>query len=145
MRPKAGFRTVNCRYIPIAPKITALRSSPMVNFCSEKFLLCFVAAVLTFFIAGLLYLLCLKHVDNLGAYSIPSGDRPSHPICLQHLCSNHETNGLSSAAFLHLIDCFAIGSADLQNVLGSRWVSFDPEGVHRIHSGGMSSRNIGGP
>jgi hypothetical protein len=28
--------------------------------------------VLTFFIAGLLYLLCLKHVDNLGAYSIPS-------------------------------------------------------------------------
>ncbi len=22
------------------------------------------------------------HVDNLGAYSIPSGDRPSHPICL---------------------------------------------------------------
>jgi len=28
--------------------------------------------VLIFFIAGLLYLLCLKHVDNLGAYSIPS-------------------------------------------------------------------------
>jgi hypothetical protein len=28
--------------------------------------------MLTFFIAGLLYLLCLKHVDNLGAYSIPS-------------------------------------------------------------------------
>ena len=46
----------------------------MVNFCSEKFLLCFVAVVLTFFIAGLLYLLCLKHVDNLGAYSIPPGD-----------------------------------------------------------------------
>jgi hypothetical protein len=44
----------------------------MVKFCSEKFLLGFIAAVLTFFIAGLLYLLCLKHVDNLGAYSIPS-------------------------------------------------------------------------
>src|SRR5437763_430905 len=57
----------------------------MVNFCSEKFLLCFVAVVLTFFIAGLLYLLCLKHVDNLGAYSIPSGDRPSHPIWLRKL------------------------------------------------------------
>jgi hypothetical protein len=28
--------------------------------------------VLTFFIAGLLYLLCFEHVDNLGAYSIPS-------------------------------------------------------------------------
>jgi hypothetical protein len=28
--------------------------------------------VVSFFIAGLLYLLCLKHVDNLGAYSIPS-------------------------------------------------------------------------
>jgi hypothetical protein len=22
-----------------------------------------------------------ERVDNLGAYSIPSGDRPSHPIC----------------------------------------------------------------
>ena len=33
--------------------------------------LCFVAAVLTFFIAGLLYLLCFEHVDNLGAYSFP--------------------------------------------------------------------------
>jgi len=43
--------------------------------------------VLTFFIAGLLYLLCLEHVDNLGAYSIPSGDRPSHPIWLRKLSS----------------------------------------------------------
>ncbi len=58
----------------------SLRSSPTVNFCCEIFLLSFIATVLTFFIAGLLYLLCLKHVDNLGAYSIPSGDRPSHPI-----------------------------------------------------------------
>src|SRR4029077_11885609 len=48
------------------------RSNPIVSFCSEKFLICFAAAVLTFFIAGLLYLLCFKHVDNLGAYSIPS-------------------------------------------------------------------------
>jgi hypothetical protein len=36
--------------------------------------------VLTFFIAGLLYLLRFERVDNLGAYSIPFGDRPSHPI-----------------------------------------------------------------
>ena len=48
------------------------RSNPIVSFCSPKLLVCFVAAVLTFFIAGLLYLLCFKHVDNLGAYSIPS-------------------------------------------------------------------------
>src|SRR5437588_13114180 len=48
------------------------RSNPTVNFCGEIFLLDFAATVLTFFIAGLLYLLCLKHVDNLGAYSIPS-------------------------------------------------------------------------
>jgi hypothetical protein len=26
------------------------------------------------------FYLCFEHVDNLGAYSIPSGDRPSHPI-----------------------------------------------------------------
>jgi hypothetical protein len=48
------------------------RSRPMINLGCEKFLLGFVPPVLTFFIAGLLYLLCLKHVDNLGAYSIPS-------------------------------------------------------------------------
>jgi len=29
----------------------------------------------SFFIAGLLILLCLKYVDNLGAYSIPFGYR----------------------------------------------------------------------
>src|SRR5215831_11526326 len=27
------------------------------------------------------YLLRFERVDNLGAYSIPSGDRPSHSIC----------------------------------------------------------------
>ena len=47
------------------------RSNPIVNFCSEKFLVCFAALVLSFFMAGLLYLLCFEHVDNLGAYSIP--------------------------------------------------------------------------
>jgi hypothetical protein len=41
--------------------------------------------MLTFFIAGLLYLLRFERVDNLGAYSIPFGDRPSHPICFQQL------------------------------------------------------------
>jgi hypothetical protein len=44
----------------------------MVSFGWEKFLFCFAATVLIFFIAGLLYLLCFEHVDNLGAYSIPS-------------------------------------------------------------------------
>jgi len=49
------------------------RANPIVSFCPEKFLICFAAAVLTFFIiAGLLYLLRFKRVDNLGAYSIPS-------------------------------------------------------------------------
>jgi hypothetical protein len=38
-----------------------------------------VAAVLSFFIAGLLYLLCFKHVDNLGAYSITSETGPLIP------------------------------------------------------------------
>ncbi|HZW91862.1 MAG TPA: hypothetical protein VFF64_02720, partial [Candidatus Eremiobacteraceae bacterium] len=33
------------------------------------FLLCCAVAVLTFFIAGLLYLLRFKRVDNLGAYT----------------------------------------------------------------------------
>jgi hypothetical protein len=47
------------------------RSKPIVSFCSRKFLICFAAAVLIFFIAGLLYLLRFERVDNLGAYSIP--------------------------------------------------------------------------
>ncbi|MFZ1918903.1 MAG: hypothetical protein WAU58_15115, partial [Terriglobales bacterium] len=47
-------------------------SSPTVNFCSEIFMLRCASTVLTFFIAGLLYLLCFEHVDNLGAYCIPS-------------------------------------------------------------------------
>jgi len=45
--------------------------NPMVSFCSEQFLLCLAAAVLIFFIVGLLYLLRFERVDNLGAYSIP--------------------------------------------------------------------------
>jgi hypothetical protein len=52
----------------------------MISFGCAFFLLCFASVVLTFFIAGLLVYLCFEHVDNLGAYSIPSGDRPSHPI-----------------------------------------------------------------
>jgi hypothetical protein len=34
-------------------------------------------------LAGLLIYLCFEHLNNLGAYSIPSEDRPSHHICLQ--------------------------------------------------------------
>ena len=34
---------------------------------------------------GELNLLRFERVDNLGAYSIPFGDRPSHPICLRQL------------------------------------------------------------
>jgi hypothetical protein len=48
------------------------RSNPMVSFGREKFLLAFLAAVLPFFIAALLYLLRFERVDNLGAYRIPS-------------------------------------------------------------------------
>jgi hypothetical protein len=44
----------------------------MVSFCCERFLFLFTAAVLTFFIAGLLYLLRFERADNLGAYRIPS-------------------------------------------------------------------------
>jgi hypothetical protein len=43
----------------------------MVSFRSEKFFVWLAAAVLTFFIAGLPYLLRFERVDNLGAYRIP--------------------------------------------------------------------------
>jgi hypothetical protein len=48
------------------------------------------SAVLIFFIARLLYLLRFDHVDNLGAYSIPSGDRPSYPIWLHQQSRLHQ-------------------------------------------------------
>jgi len=57
----------------------------MVSFCCEKFLLCFVATVLTFFIAGLLYLLCFEHVDNLGAYT---ASRPETGLLSPSGCNN---------------------------------------------------------
>jgi hypothetical protein len=42
----------------------------MVSVCREISLLCFVAVVLTFFIAGLLFICASEHVDNLGAYTV---------------------------------------------------------------------------
>ena len=56
------------------------KSRPIVNFCSAKVLISFAVAVLTFFIAGLLYLLRFERVDNLGAYSIPSETGPLIPF-----------------------------------------------------------------
>jgi len=40
------------------------------------------AAVLTFFIAGLLYLLRFERVDNLGAYAIAAVTRRTHACCI---------------------------------------------------------------
>src|SRR5450432_1780663 len=48
------------------------RSNPIVSFCCEIFLLCFLAAMLTLLHCRSPFYLCLEHVDNLGAYSIPS-------------------------------------------------------------------------
>src|SRR5262249_31168212 len=55
------------------------KSNPIVSF-PPKFFSPVAAAVVVFFIAGLLYLLRFERLDNLGAYSIPYGDRPSHSI-----------------------------------------------------------------
>ena len=44
----------------------------MVDFSPATFSILCAVVVLTFFIAGLLYLSRFERVDNLGAYSIPS-------------------------------------------------------------------------
>jgi transaldolase len=55
-----------------------------------------------------------KHVDNLGAYSIPSGDRPSHPIC----------KCLSDAGIpTNLTLCFSPNQALLVAKAGATYVS----------------------
>jgi hypothetical protein len=58
--------------------------------------------VLTFFIAGLLYLLRFERVDNLGAYSIPFGDRPSHLIWLCKLSTTSKRLGKYRSPLLQL-------------------------------------------
>ena len=80
--PPAWLSELSPASVPAAPRPASSsrqyqldrspRSNPIVSFCSEKFLRCFVATVLTFFIAGLLLSLRFERVDNLGAYSIPS-------------------------------------------------------------------------
>ena len=57
----------------------------MVSFGCEIFLLGFATTVLTFFIAGLLYLLCLEHVDNLGAYT---ASRPETGLLIPSVFAN---------------------------------------------------------
>ena len=47
--------------------LTSLRRSALVNLFQDES-----SVLVIFFIAGLLYLLRFKRVDNLGAYSIPS-------------------------------------------------------------------------
>jgi hypothetical protein len=67
------FRQHPASFIQYAvPARSIPQVQPIVSFCSAEFPACFTAAVLISFIAGLLYLLCFEHVDNLGAYSIPS-------------------------------------------------------------------------
>jgi hypothetical protein len=64
--------------------VIAARSIPQVQperqFVISKILRRLSTAVLTFFFAGLLYVLRLERVDNLGAHSIPSETGPSHRI-----------------------------------------------------------------
>jgi hypothetical protein len=56
------------------------------------------AAVLTFFIAGLLYLLCFKHVDNLGARTLPAfATITSCPSSFNNRLTHGECIPLSSA------------------------------------------------
>src|SRR5438552_2043288 len=88
------------------------RSRPIVCFCSEKFLICCAPAVLTFFIAGLLYLLCFEHVDNLGAYSIPSENGLLIPSDYVNYHLARETtdctgkSGVGTVLLLRLPDCW---------------------------------------
>src|SRR6516225_11246441 len=62
------------------------RSKPMVSFCCLKFLPCFAATVLPFFIAGLLFICASMHVDNMGAYSIPPETGLLIPSGFDSLC-----------------------------------------------------------
>src|SRR5436305_13928980 len=70
----------------------------MVKLDCEKFLLGFVAAVLTFFIVGLLYLLCFKARRQLGSVQHPVGDRSSHPIWLHQLRAGRNPSSHTASA-----------------------------------------------
>ena len=66
--------------------------------------------MLTFFIAGLLYLLCFEHVDNLGAYSIPS----ETGLLIPSVNNNHEGRKASAVSAARTLRCrfFYRGFAD---------------------------------
>jgi hypothetical protein len=83
---------------PVGVKGILVRSEFFVLFSVTKFLLppscrcrhasirthCFATAVLTFFIAGLLFL-CASSTWILGSVQHPVGDQPSHLICFRQL------------------------------------------------------------
>jgi hypothetical protein len=64
--------------VPSPTKAISAQTAPSKPLLAKRLLRVREAAeYLSVSIAGLLYLLCFEHVDNLEAYSTPSGDRPS--------------------------------------------------------------------
>jgi hypothetical protein len=94
-----------CRLI-----VDLLRSTRIVSFCSEIFLFCFTATVLTFLIAGLLYLLCFEHVDNLGAYSIQSETGLLIPSDFVNRCDNFREamSNTTETEQLNAVQCLSL-------------------------------------
>ena len=68
------------------------RSSPMVSCCCEIFLLCFVAAVLTFFIAGLLFICALS--------TSITWERTPHPVRRPAFSSHLITSTIPESSYV---------------------------------------------
>src|ERR1700722_20057628 len=76
------------------------------------------------------FYLCLEHVDNLGAYSIPSGDRPSHPIWFRKPSANSKRRGRTFPGYCNFaysaLACLKTGiseSASFQRVRKSLYAA----------------------
>ena len=69
------------------------RSSPMVSFCCEIFLPCFATAVLTFFIAGLLFICALSTSITWER----TASRPETGLLIPSVSNNHHTKTLEPA------------------------------------------------
>ena len=133
----------------------------MVNLGCQKFLLCLMTGVLTFFTAGLLFILCFEHVDNLGAYpqpffisrcvpnrhiehipSVNANYSACHSLCLTYIRNGYSIAGMAkksavqaplTPAVLHILLALSTGERHGYGIM--KQVQADSQGKAKMGPG----------
>ena len=121
--------SARCAHAPRSPHVPNSLTSRLtqdecipVSICSEIFLLCLPATVLTFFIAGLLYLLRFERVDDLGACELLPIGEPGRTASVAS-CFTSQASFSSGNRFHRM----AIRSVRLSSALRQPFPSAGPE------------------